>query len=146
MLRCAGPIVRCRQFLSPPVSPLGLPLSASEKVFRFHDGLLLLSLLGKLAVGGLLAFGLGFSEFLLVSKTSSLALSISGIFKVSFLPSLLLPWFSEQPGPPCRQGGLGKGTPGRGPHRSRFTQALSEACAGRSPVRSCTARPESATL
>lgn len=59
----------------------GLPLSASEKFFRFHDGLLLLSLLGKLAVGGLLAFGLGFSEFLLVSKTSSLALSISGIFK-----------------------------------------------------------------
>ncbi|XP_072852635.2 solute carrier family 35 member C2 isoform X2 [Pogona vitticeps] len=59
----------------------GLPLSASEKLFRFQDGVLLLSLLGKLALGGLLAFGLGFSEFLLVSKTSSLALSISGIFK-----------------------------------------------------------------
>ncbi|KAJ7332310.1 hypothetical protein JRQ81_014490 [Phrynocephalus forsythii] len=59
----------------------GLPLSTSEKLVRFEDGLLLLSLLGKLAVGGLLAFGLGFSEFLLVSKTSSLALSISGVFK-----------------------------------------------------------------
>ncbi|CAL9703693.1 unnamed protein product [Knipowitschia caucasica] len=34
-----------------------------------------------LTLGGLLAFGLGFSEFLLVSKTSSLTLSISGIFK-----------------------------------------------------------------
>ncbi|XP_033009827.1 solute carrier family 35 member C2 [Lacerta agilis] len=59
----------------------GLPLSVSEKLFRFHEVDLLLGLLGKLALGGLLAFGLGFSEFLLVSKTSSLALSISGIFK-----------------------------------------------------------------
>ncbi|XP_060133420.1 solute carrier family 35 member C2 isoform X2 [Zootoca vivipara] len=59
----------------------GLPLSASEKLFRFHEVDLLLGLLGKLALGGLLAFGLGFSEFLLVSKTSSLALSVSGIFK-----------------------------------------------------------------
>uniref|UniRef100_A0A803TRR7 Sugar phosphate transporter domain-containing protein n=1 Tax=Anolis carolinensis TaxID=28377 RepID=A0A803TRR7_ANOCA len=59
----------------------GLPLSTSEKLFRFHDEGLLLSLLAKLALGGVLAFGLGFSEFLLVSKTSSLALSISGIFK-----------------------------------------------------------------
>nr|XP_028591558.1 solute carrier family 35 member C2 isoform X1 [Podarcis muralis] len=59
----------------------GLPLSASEKLFRFHEVDRLLGLLGKLALGGLLAFGLGFSEFLLVSKTSSLTLSISGIFK-----------------------------------------------------------------
>ncbi|KAH0623417.1 hypothetical protein JD844_020174, partial [Phrynosoma platyrhinos] len=60
----------------------GLPLSTSEKLFRFHEAGLLLALLAKLALGGILAFGLGFSEFLLVSKTSSLALSISGIFKV----------------------------------------------------------------
>ncbi|XP_063001920.1 solute carrier family 35 member C2 [Elgaria multicarinata webbii] len=59
----------------------GLRLSASEKLFRFHEVQLLLSQLGKLALGGLLAFGLGFSEFLLVSRTSSLTLSISGIFK-----------------------------------------------------------------
>ncbi|XP_015263912.1 PREDICTED: solute carrier family 35 member C2 [Gekko japonicus] len=59
----------------------GLPLSSSEKLFRFHEVGVLLGLLGKLALGGVLAFGLGFSEFLLVSRTSSLALSISGIFK-----------------------------------------------------------------
>lgn len=57
-------------------------MSASEKLFRFHEGQLLLELLGKLALGGVLAFGLGFSEFLLVSRTSSLTFSISGIFKV----------------------------------------------------------------
>ncbi|ETE56109.1 Solute carrier family 35 member C2, partial [Ophiophagus hannah] len=61
-----------------------LPLSASEKLFRFHEGQLLLELLGKLALGGVLAFGLGFSEFLLVSRTSSLTFSISGIFKEVF--------------------------------------------------------------
>ncbi|XP_063152847.1 solute carrier family 35 member C2 isoform X1 [Candoia aspera] len=59
----------------------GLSLSASEKLFRFHEVELLVDLLGKLALGGVLAFGLGFSEFLLVSRTSSLTFSISGIFK-----------------------------------------------------------------
>lgn len=39
-------------------------------------------MVGKLLLGGILAFGLGFSEFLLVSRTSSLTLSIAGIFKV----------------------------------------------------------------
>lgn len=58
----------------------------SEKLFRFHEVQRLLGLLGKLALGGVLAFGLGFSEFLLVSRTSSLALSISGIFKVLAVP------------------------------------------------------------
>ncbi|XP_053099300.1 solute carrier family 35 member C2 isoform X7 [Hemicordylus capensis] len=59
----------------------GLSLAASEKLFRFQQAERLLGLLGKLALGGVLAFGLGFSEFLLVSRTSSLALSVSGIFK-----------------------------------------------------------------
>uniref|UniRef100_A0A8B9PA00 Solute carrier family 35 member C2 n=1 Tax=Apteryx owenii TaxID=8824 RepID=A0A8B9PA00_APTOW len=59
----------------------GLPLSVSEKLFRFHEAGVLFSLIGKLFLGGILAFGLGFSEFLLVSRTSSLTLSIAGIFK-----------------------------------------------------------------
>uniref|UniRef100_K7G1M0 Solute carrier family 35 member C2 n=1 Tax=Pelodiscus sinensis TaxID=13735 RepID=K7G1M0_PELSI len=59
----------------------GLPLSTSEKLFRFHEAGLLLAVVGKLSLGGFLAFGLGFSEFLLVSRTSSLTLSIAGIFK-----------------------------------------------------------------
>ncbi|XP_032950912.1 solute carrier family 35 member C2 isoform X4 [Rhinolophus ferrumequinum] len=60
---------------------LGLHLSTSEKIFRFQDTGLLLRVLGTLFLGGILAFGLGFSEFLLVSRTSSLTLSIAGIFK-----------------------------------------------------------------
>ncbi|NWX92022.1 S35C2 protein, partial [Nothoprocta pentlandii] len=59
----------------------GLPLSVSVKLFHFHEAGVLLSLIGKLFLGGILAFGLGFSEFLLVSRTSSLTLSIAGIFK-----------------------------------------------------------------
>ncbi|XP_037667736.1 solute carrier family 35 member C2 isoform X1 [Choloepus didactylus] len=59
----------------------GLHLSTSEKIFRFQDPGLLLRVLGSLFLGGILAFGLGFSEFLLVSRTSSLTLSIAGIFK-----------------------------------------------------------------
>ncbi|KAG3263511.1 solute carrier family 35 member C2 isoform X1 [Ictidomys tridecemlineatus] len=58
-----------------------LHLSTSEKIFRFQDTGLLLRVLGSLFLGGILAFGLGFSEFLLVSRTSSLTLSIAGIFK-----------------------------------------------------------------
>ncbi|XP_068918824.1 solute carrier family 35 member C2 isoform X2 [Petaurus breviceps papuanus] len=60
---------------------LGLHLSTSEKIFRFQDPGILLGVLGSLFFGGILAFGLGFSEFLLVSRTSSLTLSIAGIFK-----------------------------------------------------------------
>ncbi|RVE70217.1 hypothetical protein OJAV_G00062750 [Oryzias javanicus] len=56
-------------------------LSMSEKLFRVTELRPLLYSLFTLTIGGLLAFGLGFSEFLLVSKTSSLTLSISGIFK-----------------------------------------------------------------
>ncbi|XP_066834343.1 solute carrier family 35 member C2 isoform X3 [Anser cygnoides] len=72
---------------------LGLPLSVSEKLFHFHEAGMLLCLVGKLFLGGILAFGLGFSEFLLVSRTSSLTLSIAGIFKeicILFLATRLL--------------------------------------------------------
>ncbi|KAM6243285.1 solute carrier family 35 member C2 isoform 4-T5 [Spheniscus humboldti] len=72
---------------------LGLPLSISEKLFHFHEAGMLFSLVGKLFLGGILAFGLGFSEFLLVSRTSSLTLSIAGIFKeicILFLATHLL--------------------------------------------------------
>ncbi|XP_061592846.1 solute carrier family 35 member C2 [Cololabis saira] len=58
-----------------------LSLSSSEKLFRVTSLPPLLYSLFTLGVGGSLAFGLGYSEFLLVSRTSSLTLSISGIFK-----------------------------------------------------------------
>ncbi|NXJ89711.1 S35C2 protein, partial [Corythaixoides concolor] len=69
------------------------PLSVSEKLLHFHEAGMLFSLVGKLFLGGILAFGLGFSEFLLVSRTSSLTLSIAGIFKeicILFLATRLL--------------------------------------------------------
>uniref|UniRef100_V9KMI7 Solute carrier family 35 member C2-like protein n=1 Tax=Callorhinchus milii TaxID=7868 RepID=V9KMI7_CALMI len=59
----------------------GLGLGVSEKLFRYHDISALQHMVCVLAGGGFLAFGLGFSEFLLVAKTSSLTLSIAGIFK-----------------------------------------------------------------
>lgn len=59
----------------------GLSLSTSDRLFRVSELSPLLYSLFTLSVGGALAFGLGFSEFLLVSRTSSLTLSISGIFK-----------------------------------------------------------------
>ncbi|KAG9473967.1 solute carrier family 35 member C2 isoform X2 [Eleutherodactylus coqui] len=59
----------------------GLHVSTSTQLFRYQDVHGLLMLMATLGVGGLLAFGLGYSEFLLVSKTSSLTLSIAGIFK-----------------------------------------------------------------
>ncbi|XP_069507305.1 solute carrier family 35 member C2 isoform X2 [Ambystoma mexicanum] len=59
----------------------GLHLSTSEVLFRSSDIHMMLKMCGVLSIGGFLAFGLGFSEFLLVSKTSSLTLSIAGILK-----------------------------------------------------------------
>nr|XP_020479817.1 solute carrier family 35 member C2-like [Monopterus albus] len=63
----------------------GLSLSMTERFFRVTELLPLLYSLITLSIGGLLAFGLGFSEFLLVSRTSSLTLSISGIIKEVFI-------------------------------------------------------------
>nr|XP_057907330.1 solute carrier family 35 member C2 isoform X2 [Doryrhamphus excisus] len=59
----------------------GLILTTSDKLFRVTELWPVLYSLLLLSMGGILAFGLGFSEFLLVSRTSSLTLSISGIFK-----------------------------------------------------------------
>ncbi|KQL12590.1 hypothetical protein AAES_36758 [Amazona aestiva] len=63
-------------------APAGLPLSISETLFHFHEAGMLFCLVGKLFLGGILAFGLGFSEFLIVSRASSPTLSIAGIFKM----------------------------------------------------------------
>ncbi|XP_034392670.1 solute carrier family 35 member C2 [Cyclopterus lumpus] len=59
----------------------GLSLSTTEKLFRGTELSPVLYSVFTMSIGGMLAFGLGFSEFLLVSRTSSLTLSISGIFK-----------------------------------------------------------------
>ncbi|KAK7493752.1 hypothetical protein BaRGS_00014893 [Batillaria attramentaria] len=60
---------------------IGLKLSSTELVFRFNDIDVLAKNLGLVLLGAVLAFFLEFSEFLLLCMTSSLTLSISGIFK-----------------------------------------------------------------
>ncbi|XP_059163517.1 solute carrier family 35 member C2-like [Physella acuta] len=56
-------------------------ISTSEHYFRFTQWTVLLSTVGYVLVGATLGFMLEFSEFLLLAHTSSLTLSISGIFK-----------------------------------------------------------------
>ncbi|KAH3775936.1 hypothetical protein DPMN_177346 [Dreissena polymorpha] len=59
----------------------GIPLSTTDQFFRFSEYGVLLRNCGLVLLGALLAFMLEFSEYLLLSQTSSLTLSISGIFK-----------------------------------------------------------------
>lgn len=59
----------------------GLRLATSEQAFGFHDARVLAPHLLMLFAGAFLAFLLELSEFLLVSHSSSLTLSVAGIFK-----------------------------------------------------------------
>lgn len=59
----------------------GVHLATTENFFRFTEYSVLFHNLGLVMFGACLAFMLEFSEFLLLSQTSSLTLSISGIFK-----------------------------------------------------------------
>lgn len=62
----------------------GSRLATSEKIFRFHperEGVLLTNIL-RIIGGSLIAFLMEVSEYLLLSYTSSLTLSIAGILKV----------------------------------------------------------------
>lgn len=51
--------------------------------FRFTDVTHLLMVWGEVLVGAIIAFFMELTEYLLVSYTSSLTLSVSGIIKVS---------------------------------------------------------------
>lgn len=66
----------------------GLKVSTSEHTFGFHDNRLLAVHLSVLFAGAVLAFALEFTEFLLVSRSSGLTLSIAGIFKEIIVLSL----------------------------------------------------------
>ena len=62
---------------------LGQRLAVSPKLFNAPDGHTLWLTISMVMFGCFLAFMISVSEFLLLSHTSSLTLSISGIFKVS---------------------------------------------------------------
>lgn len=60
----------------------GVKFSGDHNFINYTETMTLLKDLGILLGGALLAFCLEFGEFLLVSKTSSLTLSVSSMFKV----------------------------------------------------------------
>jgi solute carrier family 35 protein C2 len=57
----------------------------TKDVFRFVDTYHLFIVLGEVLVGAVIAFFMELTEYLLVSYTSSLTLSVSGIIKVRVL-------------------------------------------------------------
>ncbi|XP_062606768.1 solute carrier family 35 member C2-like, partial [Saccostrea cucullata] len=59
----------------------GIKLSTKEDFFAYTDTALIIRNLGLVFLGAFIAFFLEFSEFLLLANTSSLTLSIAGIFK-----------------------------------------------------------------
>ncbi|KAF0036624.1 hypothetical protein F2P81_011936 [Scophthalmus maximus] len=128
----------------------GLSLSTSEKMFRVTELSPLLYSLFFLSVGGSLAFGLGFSEFLLVSRTSSLTLSISGIFKVLFefniavyphVPARALAGQIRSDAVSVGDARL-RSSRGVGAHRSTSESGPRSLCRGRRLLRSTTPTPE----
>ena len=54
----------------------------TKDVFRFVDTYHLFTILGEVLIGAIIAFFMELTEYLLVSYTSSLTLSVSGIIKV----------------------------------------------------------------
>ena len=59
----------------------GFPASLSDELFRYESYMTLESTTGKIGLGAGIAFMLTISEYMFVHQTSSLTLSISGIFK-----------------------------------------------------------------
>nr|XP_022345028.1 solute carrier family 35 member C2-like [Crassostrea virginica] len=59
----------------------GIKLSTKEDFFAYTDTTLIMRNMGLVFLGASIAFFLEFSEFLLLANTSSLTLSIAGIFK-----------------------------------------------------------------
>ena len=60
----------------------GVSFSMSEHTFGYHDSGVMLRTAGLILVGALVAFFMELSEFLLVSRTSSLTISFAGVLKV----------------------------------------------------------------
>lgn len=60
----------------------------TKDVFRFVSVNHLLTVSGEVLIGAVIAFFMELAEYLLVSYTSSLTLSVSGIIKVPFMKRL----------------------------------------------------------
>jgi solute carrier family 35 protein C2 len=61
---------------------VGLALATNCKFFHYHDVVAVVFTLLQIVTGAVLAFCMEVAEFLVVTHTSSLTLSVAGIFKV----------------------------------------------------------------
>jgi solute carrier family 35 protein C2 len=77
----------------------GLSVISTEKFFRTEDFVVVQSNVLWILVGAVLAFFLESSEFLVVTYTSSLTLSISGIFKEVCVIYLAVVWNNNKLNP-----------------------------------------------
>ena len=59
----------------------GVKISSSLALFRFEDCILFVATISRVVTGGLIAFFMEVAEYLLVSYTSGLTLSVAGIVK-----------------------------------------------------------------
>ena len=59
----------------------GVKISSSLALFRFEDSILFVATISRVVTGGLIAFFMEVAEYLLVSYTSGLTLSVAGIVK-----------------------------------------------------------------
>ena len=80
MMNIAGSLF---SFLIYRIVPEGLDLALTKHVFRYENVHDMLTTIMQVLVGSLMAFFMEVTEYLLVSLTSSLTLSVSGIIKVN---------------------------------------------------------------
>ena len=80
MMKIAGSLF---SFLIYRIVPEGLDLALTKHVFRYENVHDMLTTIMQVLVGSLMAFFMEVTEYLLVSLTSSLTLSVSGIIKVN---------------------------------------------------------------
>jgi solute carrier family 35 protein C2 len=59
-----------------------MALASNCKIFRYQDTAVVVITLLQIVVGAVLAFCMEVAEFMVVTHTSSLTLSVAGIFKV----------------------------------------------------------------
>jgi solute carrier family 35, member C2 len=67
-----------------PPTTAGLSLASTVDVFRANELHHVMKVMGEVLVGAVMAFFMELTEYLLVSYTSSLTLSVSGIVKVRY--------------------------------------------------------------
>ncbi|KAK7791723.1 hypothetical protein R5R35_009372 [Gryllus longicercus] len=83
-----------------PLLPLAIafeatPLITSCRVFRYAEFHVILETIGKVLLGSVVAFAMEVAEFLVVSYTSSLTLSVAGVCKDIFTLILAVEWAGD---------------------------------------------------